>query len=77
VITGKLRAWIEHCTKQGVLAAFIGVPEEGDAPLRRLPAGSRNPSGPAVMEPRRQGRTHDRNRDRKADARTARNTAVK
>ena len=38
MITGKLRAWIEHCTKQGVLAAFIGVPEEGDARLRRLPA---------------------------------------
>src|SRR5271165_4879871 len=25
-------------------------------------AGSRTPSGPAVMAPRRQGRTHDRNR---------------
>jgi hypothetical protein len=38
VITGKLRAWIEHCTKEGLLAAFIGMPEEGDPPLGRLPA---------------------------------------
>jgi hypothetical protein len=39
MITGKIRAWIEHCcAKQGVLAAFIGVPSEGDAPLRRPPA---------------------------------------
>ena len=38
MITGKIRAWIEHCTKQGVVAAFIGVPGEGDVPLQRLPA---------------------------------------
>lgn len=38
MITGKLRAWIEHCTKPGVLVAFIAVPEEDGAPLPRLPA---------------------------------------
>jgi hypothetical protein len=38
VIAGKIRAWIEHCTKDGVLAAFVGVPGEGDPPLQRLPA---------------------------------------
>jgi hypothetical protein len=39
MITGKLRAWIEHhCPKRGVLAAFIGIPGEGDTPLQRLPA---------------------------------------
>jgi hypothetical protein len=38
VIEGKIRAWIEHCSKQGVLAAFVGVPGEGGVPLARLPA---------------------------------------
>ena len=39
MITGKIRARIEHCcAKQSVLAAFIGVHSEGDAPLRRPPA---------------------------------------
>jgi hypothetical protein len=38
VIAGKIRAWIEHRTKPGVLAAFVGVPGEGDAPLQRPPA---------------------------------------
>jgi hypothetical protein len=39
VITGKIRAWIEHhCPNRGVLAAFIGMPGEGDMPLQRLPA---------------------------------------
>jgi hypothetical protein len=39
MITGKIRAWIEHhCPKRGVLVAFIGMPSEGDPPLQRLPA---------------------------------------
>lgn len=38
MITGKIRAWIEHCTKQGVLAVFISVPDEGDAMPQRSPA---------------------------------------
>jgi hypothetical protein len=36
VITGKTRAWIEHCA-QGVLVAFIAVSGEDNAPLKRPP----------------------------------------
>ena len=39
---GKLRAWIDKPEdKQGVVAAFVGVPPGSDDPIRRLPATRR------------------------------------
>jgi hypothetical protein len=39
---GKLRAWIEQPEdKQGVIAAFVGVPPRSDNPIPRLPATRR------------------------------------
>ena len=40
MITGKIRAWIEHCA-QGVIVAFIAVSGEDNAPLKR-PPGTRH-----------------------------------
>jgi hypothetical protein len=36
MITGKIRAWIEHYAKQRGLAAFIGVSGQGRDGLTRL-----------------------------------------